>query len=734
MTNYELLLTSSAEENLSETIQCLTEAVAEISAATEKDFETIKNKKWYKRLWELITFSKNNQKIQARGVANLAKLSEIIMKAVVLVSKQSADTALLLKESIDQINCNLEKIELLTDYQIKLAKAVKEIKRGYKERLSVSDLNSEKQNAMSAVFFKYIKSLDESIVKNIWSQHIFGLIYSPSAPADINYQILDSFNDDETILLYRLIQSYYYVSTNEFDEDSELIDHFRISRKDEKIIKSDIEDTIKFLGIDYYISSLTDGFEDSLVDEELIEWSDDDEESIKEESDESKEPYFIIFEDLKISSITNVESGETLEYKNKNIIIESIINCKGKIIFDCCNITYNSSSRNSEIILSDSASLVANNCTFYCKGNTDKLFIKSTDYKSCISFDHCKFNDCSHFVGDYIKEFTLVNSQILNCANEFVKLFFYHDEDICNISDNVILNEKLSAFNKPDESFLPITLFDIHQPCDVNMDLSICNNSVTQKKEFRELLDNNQKIIYFDIHNGTISNCTFYGTDKCVENAIKVENCIFRNCNSPISSGENEKYRANIKKCFFRNCTNALDVRSDTTVSNCKFYSCKGKLINGWSAFEGGVVIEFCEFLNHQNIGKNYRDSSILLRRSKKSKSNSNDIKNCVFDGCVLSENYLITSACSEKPHNIVCYVQNCEFRNCKSRRNDNKIIREYDFYYGFLDSKNEFKAINTYDCTGLNKVNKEGSICDPSTKEAVLAFAESIDAPKPWD
>ena len=109
MDNYELLLSKEAEENIEEAIATLISAAQDIANKSEQDFERIKEKKWYKRLWELVTFSKDNEKIQARGVSNLAKLNEIIMKAIVLLSKQS-------KNNADRIYEALQKIQSLTEY------------------------------------------------------------------------------------------------------------------------------------------------------------------------------------------------------------------------------------------------------------------------------------------------------------------------------------------------------------------------------------------------------------------------------------------------------------------------------------------------------------------------------------------------------------------------------------------------------------------------------------------
>ncbi|MBR2876808.1 MAG: hypothetical protein IKC01_06700, partial [Clostridia bacterium] len=93
MDQYKIEITQQGKENLTETIATLMEAAQEIANSAEKDFEKMKSKKWYKRLWELVTCSKDNQKITARGVTNLAKLTEIVMKAIVILANHSEETA-----------------------------------------------------------------------------------------------------------------------------------------------------------------------------------------------------------------------------------------------------------------------------------------------------------------------------------------------------------------------------------------------------------------------------------------------------------------------------------------------------------------------------------------------------------------------------------------------------------------------------------------------------------------
>ncbi len=720
MTNCELALTAQGQENISETIECLITAASEIANASEADFNKIKNKKWYNRLWELITFNKDNQKIQARGVGNLSKLTEIVTKAIVFVSKQSTENSELLDQAIEKIDSNLERIETLTDIQERIVKAIQEIKWGYKKRLTISELSDHKRSAMSAVFFKYIKSLRDDIVGKPFSQKIFSLVYVDSVSTDVNYSILDSFNDDETVLLYRLIQSYYYTATNKLDDESEILDHLKISRKDERTVKADIQDTIKFLGVEYYINSLIAEDNYDYIDDDLIEWIE--EFNDLEEEDENQESDFVVFEDITISSMMNITEGETLEYRNKNIKIESLIHCLGTLVFENCNITYNvaNTNKNSEIIVENNATLIANNSTFICQSKTKKAFINSKG-RSLIYFDHCKFIDCNYFVGSSIKEFTLVNSEMINCGDSFADIYglYYSDKITCHIEGNIITNEVLQSFNKPNrrENIVLFKIYSISKESSV-----ITNNLVIQHSNFKDGFDADTKVIYFKIDDGIISNCTFKGAENCVD-ALEVYDCVFKSCTSPVDIQENGK----LTNCYFFNCTSSIYAGRYTTISHSKFIGCKSNLLTG--SHWGGITVEYCEFIDHINTAERYTKNSIVLERNGDKKSRSNKIKSCIFDGCTLGENYLIATGCFEKPKGFIIYVEDCNFRNIKSKSRDKKIIREHDYYYGLFDRKIDIYAISVCNCVGIEKVNQEDCIATKAVRDAACELEYKIGA-----
>lgn len=182
-----------------------------------------------------------------------------------------------------------------------------------------------------------------------------------------------------------------------------------------------------------------------------------------------------------------------------------------------------------------------------------------------------------------------------------------------------------------------------------------------------------------------------------------------------------------LKNCLFRNCISSIDSGYGTTISYSKFIGCKGNLFNG--SRQGGSTIEYCEIINHINTGNDHTESSIIFNRDGDKNSKSNTMKNCIFNGCVLNINYLVSTHCYEKPRGIVAYIENCIFSNIKSKDKNDTIIREKDSYFGFLDVKNEFAAISVYNCSGIENVNKEDSVADKSVRDSARELENNIGA-----
>ncbi len=704
MENYELMLTAEASENIDETIALLIAAAQDIATASEQDFDKIKSKKWYKRLWELVTFSKDNQMIQARGVSNLAKLNEIAMKAIVLISKQSKQTAELVCESLKEIQKLEQDVEVLHDQQAKIAETILAIRRGFQTEERFDELSENQRDIIFAVMYEY-----SGIESNEYTQKLLRTLRKSSRGTydKISYELIESeLNPAAQKMLYNLIQGYSLLLHNEYaDENHNVFEYFALSPKTKSKIKDYVYSEILKYGEEGYIGlfEVVTSDDDFCVFDEYIDWFFAEEEGNAEEDVPE-------IERIELNHILNIAPGQTLSYKYKEIHMGSLINCSGRLELDNCVIIYNEKSDADEITLNDGAKLSATNCTFVCKGVDENAFITLTDNCTTI-FDKCIFVDCVYFIkADYCSSSIIIdNCEIYNCMT-FAECHGVKSFELCN--SKITADENFAWQKKK----LARTLFQ----------------SYTEKFYIDNVVVSNSNPDFgwscFDLSGGSVRNSSFFGMYGEAVRADNIENCVFDNCKGGLNIvstigcfSTNEK---SIKSCVFDNCTDIIIADDNTTITQCKFVSCYDSLIHSATAGTG-IDISYCEFINYRNqtIDRNQGcDTSdpiagICLYVDRKSRNST--IKKCIFDGVDINEGFLIKPSISGKLSGSAIRLTDCDFRNCSTKRQSGKIIKTFGYYYGLFDKLHNELAVIVERCRGLDSVKRHGvGIC---TDHAVL-------------
>ena len=638
MEQYSIELSAQGRENIEETIATLMEAAQAVANSSEKDFAEMKNKKWYKRLWEVITFSKNNQKVMAHGVSNLAKLNEIIMKAIVILAKYSAETAQL-------VSASLQKIENLEDYlgQVtaglsKVAQEVKKLKYNYKRSLTISDLNMQQRDIVGSIFVKYAKKCaKDGIRPNSASQSLFAFVMDGDIPEnDIDISThLDLLDSSVQQLLYRLNQSYYYLITNEFD-NSEYFDDFSVSNKDKKVIRNQIEDTVLFSGVENYTGSLVPDYSFSYTDESELEFEDTSENNSPEKSgdnaldkdtNQSVEVVGATDDSKKFIPITKEYFSQNINkehsFADSKIRINEQINIEGKVTFDNCIIVFNSAESYG---INVSGETIFRNCSF----TTDIAACYSMIYITgkCV-FDRCKFdgviyksniidsdpydktqNTNSSFVcvhgADKTARVEFNNCCVRNCKGTFInsdgrfsKNRRSHDRIVftnCLIekhTGNYIVCKRGSKVE-----FIDCTFKDIEQlkkeenSPDLSHLLEVSLLFEQSKKEENSLDINS----FIDIEHDVFLTClhnTFLNISQpifnirwCSKDAIVITECTFEKCAIGYDSGNHGPIGNQYYKPHFV-----------ASISKCEFDSCKNILFGeGWRGYDS--LITKCTFKN----------------------------------------------------------------------------------------------------------------------------------------
>jgi hypothetical protein len=138
----------------------LIEAANTILASSEKDYETIKNEEWYTRLWELLTFSHDNEKLLARGVNSLAQMQDIIIKIILMLSSENYQIANLVIKNRDAINDTIERLNKQQDEIITIKKALS--LAVYYPRITISEIPPHDRGIILCAIFKYASPFPEN--------------------------------------------------------------------------------------------------------------------------------------------------------------------------------------------------------------------------------------------------------------------------------------------------------------------------------------------------------------------------------------------------------------------------------------------------------------------------------------------------------------------------------------------------------------------------------------------
>lgn len=452
--------------------------------------------------------------------------------------------------------------------------------------------------------------------------------------------------------------------------------------------------------------------------------------------------------DVNINSILGIGNGETKTFSYNTVHFNSFVNCQGTLNFNHCRIIYNETDAGFGITLEGNATLNISDSEIICKGFSRKGFITAQSGNCSIAFMNNTFFDCTNFFiipksSDRPNMELVMKSCLLsNCLWNFLAFCAHFSSNKCKgkVIDCIIRHDAIPAYlngqDLNEKSITPserrISFGGTPDPI-MRFGLEISNtrfiNLITDRKDM--------PITWIDTMQGTIENCSFNGCEWYKIRASKLYNCSFTNCSALASVDDSFEKDNAVENCVFTGCVDCIRICCYTTIRNCQFYNCYDNIIDGDSAY-GGVKIEFCEFYNLQmRKGKGFlvNNSCIYLTRTKENDCEINTISKCIFDGCSLNDGFLIESYTGYgKPKGYIISVEECSFRNCTTNSANKEIVKLYTSYYGAFNKVYDFLGVSCSNCTGLDKVNSEGSTCSNAVIRTTTSDGTPIGATIPTE
>ncbi|MDO4464546.1 MAG: hypothetical protein Q4C57_08350 [Bacillota bacterium] len=681
----------------------LREAVKRLSSASEEQFETIKKEKWYNRVFDMVTFSQKGKKRIAEQVGTLAQAQQILIELLMRLSDNDSSVSKLVVESMEDI----KRIQEQNIFLLSKIKKLENISLGIKTDMDLNKLSETNKKILCACLY-YISNQDEntSDEQKTFANQVIKYL-NVDTQMDNPIATLEDMDTESKKRILNCCMEYMFLkncSNDGYETYEDFISEFDFGNKTIKAIEKQILSLYNLRGLDgFFTKYQVDNFE-TIDDFFTLDFEDGyGENGIDEEE-------HIEMTDEVISTITQIRAGETKIYKHKNIHLKAYINCEGNLIFDHCIINYNETDDGDEITLSKNASLTITNSVVICKGFDENAFI-TCEGDTQITLDRNSFEDCSYFIkSSFVCVFSMTNCRLHNCYEGFLSIYS-GDKSDCVIRDNIIIQDGFNSFYTKNNRFRCPTLICVYSHGNI---VEFYNNIILEEEGFRrdgvEEGKGGNRITYFSCDDGEVRNCSFKGISQSIV-ALKYAECKFEKCTEAIRP--RKSYLSSsapcIDNCVFVECTNVISTVENTQITNCQFVSCYNYIIMPLS-FDGGVSVEFCQFINTKNTFKNsFSDCfCVTFRRAKESKTRANYLKKCIFDGVELGDNFLIGALGFEKPSGTVTYIEGCDFKNCSTKRTSGKIIKEYIKYDTLFKKNIDFHANQVSKCRGLDKVNKE--------------------------
>ncbi|MDW4335111.1 hypothetical protein QI084_08535 [Staphylococcus saprophyticus] len=664
MGQYEVDFNIESFGNDENDIQYLKTAIDNLTNESEKQFQTIKNEKWFTRIIDLATLSNKKDIRMSQQISNIAQAQDILIELLKRLSATDVKIDNMLLNSMNQI-------EQLYNHTEKLALKVVDLKEqmiyGINQSKNINDLKDIEKTVLYNLLQEASKTFEHTTVEQQqFADSLFRYLQlehsTVNLPESINQ--LDSIAIKKVLL--QLLLEYGFLNNRTFNFNrnfEEIVEMFDFGNKTINQIKDTIQNIFQLRGVDGFSWFNPVILEhEFFIDLEIEESSDKESEDFKEKELFTLEPIIV------------VNQNETEVIKNKIINLSSIITVKGKLKFENCEI------------------------------NITDDFVPITLQTGVIDFIGCQIraicnqeyligtNDNSelNIINTSIKTTTTICNSVnnLNITNCYIE---------CNV-DTLIYCSNLNILNSQFKGFLDeknnrLNLVRIKSEGDltkvenstfINIEFYSTNTIKLWNCNFKERCD------FTTIADSQISNTKFIDLKKDVNlSYFKITDC-------EIKGNETNLFDMNLFDCTVKDTNfeniNQLDL-DNTKIENSRIYNILDLEVMGSDRFDS-VIFDKCksifihdgdnEFYNSTfsnviyNNEKDEYESFIKWIVTKENKFTTT-IEGCLFNNIKVFEGFVIELTCFEKIKDVKLKVENCIFKNCESK-NDN-IVKLHHYY-----------------------------------------------------
>src|SRR5699024_5229637 len=309
-------------------IQYLKTAIENLSNESEKQFQNIKDEKWFTRIIDLATLSNKKNIRMSQQISNITQAQDILIELLKRLSATDVKIDNMLLNSMNQI-------EQLYNHNEKLELKVTDLKEqmiyGINQSKNINDLKDIEKKVLYSLFQEASKTFENtSTEQQQFADNLFRYLQIEYSSINLTESInqLDSVAIKKVLL--QLLLEYGFLNNRTFNFNrtfEEIVEMFDFGNKTINQIKDTIQNIFQLRGVDGFSWFNPVILEhEFFIDLEIEEYLDQESGDFKE-----KEPF-------TLEPIIVVNQNETEVIKNKIINLSSIITVKGKLTFENCEI------------------------------------------------------------------------------------------------------------------------------------------------------------------------------------------------------------------------------------------------------------------------------------------------------------------------------------------------------------------------------------------------------------
>lgn len=673
-------------------IQYLKTAIENLSNESEKQFQNIKDEKWFTRIIDLATLSNKKNIRMSQQISNIAQAQDILIELLKRLSATDVKIDNMLLNSMNQI-------EQLYNHTEKLALKVTDLKEqmiyGINQSKNINDLKDIEKKVLYSLFQEASKTFENtSTEQQQFADNLFRYLQIEYSSINLTESInqLDSVAIKKVLL--QLLLEYGFLNNRTFNFNrnfEEIVEMFDFGNKTINQIKDTIQNIFQLRGVDGFSWFNPVILEhDFFIDLEIEEYLD------QESGD------FIEKEPFTLEPIIVVNQNETEVIKNKIINLSSIITVKGKLTFENCEINIFD---NFVPLTLQTGILEFLDCQINAINENDSIIVKSDDdsdlniYNSSIKTNTPLFeaNEGNANVQDSLidsqhrkllncKNINVINSELINSerdkligkynAGNFLSVFAGN----LKIENSVFKNLKniFGGYESPYviesskfEDFCDlgglwrmgsggqITNTIINQ-IDENLWLSnvVIENCEIKDGKFRDYEDLASNYFSMSIENSNIKNLKLDNLET-----VQIEQCSLTNLKAN-----------NIADIVLHENNEFIESSFDNSYFNKIIYQ-GNKFLN--STFSNATI---------KNANSSFKKQGFLDFTVKKSDYRDTKIEGCLFKNINVEDSYIINLNGHEKIKYNRHEISNCIFKDCNSE--NSSFINLESFYFPKFSKK----------------------------------------------